>query len=146
MNQEFGNIFFGTDNVLRMAINEEGDVGIGTMVPTARLHVEGDTKFGSMGMPFNELREIYGTTSASTYYVDLTLPDGYNGNNTRVLSLEINFGGIMWMGLGFCQEGSPSPGYSISYVLNGTTMRIYYPNIDSFYSMPFRGLIMQIAP
>ena len=144
-NRELGDIIFGTDNVTRMVIDEDGDVGIGITTPTASLQVQGDTKFGSMGMPFNELREIYGTTHASTYYIDVNLPDGYNEDNTRVLSLEINYGGEMWFGLGFDQDDAPFPGYSISYVLNGTTIRIYYPNIDLFYSRGIRALIMQIA-
>lgn len=144
-NHEYGDLSFWTDNVIRMLIDQDGEVGIGTAYPNSTLHVDGDTRLGLFGVAIDELREIYGTTAASTYYVDIDLPNGFNQDNTRVVSLEIQFGGLMWMGLGFIQEGSPAPGYSISYVLNGTTMRIYYPNIDSFYSMPIRSLIMRTS-
>lgn len=122
-----------------------GNVGIGTQTPDATLDVIGDTKYGSNGVAFNELREFTGTTTA-TYFVTVTLPTGYNETNTRVLSVEINYNGSGWVGLGLQIDGSPSPGFGVSYFLDDTVMYIYYPNQGEFHSQAFRALIMQIAP
>ncbi|MEM8523618.1 MAG: tail fiber domain-containing protein [Bacteroidota bacterium] len=40
-NRKFGSLIFGTDNVERMSIIENGDVGIGTISPSANLHIKG---------------------------------------------------------------------------------------------------------
>ncbi|MEM9847047.1 MAG: tail fiber domain-containing protein [Bacteroidota bacterium] len=40
-NRKAGSLIFGTDNVERMAIIENGDVGIGTISPSANLHIKG---------------------------------------------------------------------------------------------------------
>jgi len=140
-NWEAAPIHFGTSNSFRMVISASGDVGIGTQTPTARLNVIGDTRFGSEGVAFNELREITGTTSG-TYFVTFPLPSGYTQANTRVLSLEINYLGDRWTGLGFNNLGN----YPTAYNIVGSTMTIYYPDLASFYSRAFRMLIMQIAP
>jgi len=143
-NNEAGPIIFGTSGAQRMTIEADGDVGIGVGLPTAKLHVEGDTKFGSNGVAFNEMREITGTTQAS-HYTSFTLPTGYSSANTRVLSVEINYSGVGWVGLGFNFQ-STTPIYSVSYQTSGTTFYLYYPDIAALHSRAYRILIMQIAP
>jgi hypothetical protein len=144
-NWEAGSLSLGTDNTSRMFIESEGDIGIGTSNPTSNLQVVGDTKFGSSGIGFTEIREITGTTQAASNYTQLTLPSGYNETNTRVLSLEINYNGDRWVGLGFNLQ-SATPIFNVSYLLNGTGMYIYYPDIAPMQSKAYRILIMQIAP
>ena len=144
-NYEAGPIIFGTSGAQRMTIEADGDVGIGVGLPTAKLHVEGDTKFGSDGVAFTELREITGTTAASSHYTSFTLPSGYSSTNTRVLSVEINYSGVGWVGQGFSFESTFSI-HPVSYQTSGTTFYLYYPDIAAMHSRAYRILIMQIAP
>ena len=121
---------------------DAGNVGIGTDIPAASLDVNGSAKIGTNGVIFNELREVTGTTHATNPWVSFTLPSGYNETNTRVLSIEINYLGDRWMGLGF--ENSDTD-QNISYSINETTMYIYYPeSVDYLNNRAFRVLIMQI--
>ena len=71
------------------------------------------------------------------------LPAGYTEDNTRVLSFQINYSGDRWVGLGF-DNGDVDR--SVSYLIDGTSMWIYYPDLSVFHSRAFRMLIMQIAP
>jgi hypothetical protein len=142
-NYESTPINFGTDATQRMTISAAGDVGIGIGTPTARLQVVGDTKFGSNGLSFNELQEVTGTTHATNDWISFTLPTGYDQNTTRVLSVEINYLGDRWTGLGM--ENGPGND-NVSYLIMGTTMYIYYPDLDYFKDRAYRALIMQIAP
>lgn len=141
-NWENGPIRFGTSNNQKMVIESGGDVGIGITNPTSKLQVVGDTKFGSNGVGFNEMREVTGTTDATLSYVFFTLPSGYSETNTRVLSLEINYNGDRWSGLGF----DASDLEPISYIINETTMYVYYPDSALLKGRAFRALIMLIAP
>ena len=141
-NYEAGPIIFGTNNTQRMIIEPAGDVGIGTTDPTATLEVQGDTKFGSNGVAFNELREVTGTTHATLDYIAFSLPAGYTETNTRVLSVEINYNGDRWAGLGL----DATTYRSLTYTINGTVMTIWYPDLSLCKSRAFRVLIMQIAP
>lgn len=124
-----------------------GDVGIGTQTPTATLDVEGDAKFGSNGIVFTEMREITGTTPATGHVATVTLPTGYHENNTRILSLEINWNGTMWTGLGYNTVGAVgTDSYNTSYRINEGILYIYYPELSYFSNRAYRILIMQIAP
>jgi hypothetical protein len=144
-NSENGPLRLGTNNLQRILIEPGGDVGIGASNPTATLEVNGDTKFGANGVRFNEMREVTGTTS-DTYLVSIALPSGYNEDNTRVLSLEIQWAGTMWVGMGMNNQTSLQPVNNISYLIYGSNMYIYYPNISQLHSRAFRALIIQIAP
>ena len=136
-------INFGTSASQRMVIESTGDIGIGTTNPTTNLQVVGDTKFGSNGVGFNEMREITGTTPATGYFTSFALPAGYTETNTRVLSLEIQYAGNRWAGLGF-DNGDVDR--SVSYIIDDSTMWIYYPDLSVFHLRAIRILIMQIAP
>jgi len=142
-NWENAPIHFGTNNNFRMTISAAGDVGIGTQTPDAKLHVIGDTKFGSTGVAFTEIREITGTTDPTLYWVSFSLPSGYNMGNTRVLSLEINYGGDRWMGTGFDDMNGER---SITYNIFNSTVYLYYPDIALLKNRAFRMLVMRIAP
>jgi len=143
-NSENGALRLGTNNTQRIIIEPAGDVGIGTSNPTSNLQVVGDTKFGVNGIAFTELREITGTTSASLYYVTLALPIGYTEANTRVISLQINYNGDRWVGLGYNNQSAAAPISPVSYLINGSTMWVYYPAIAQMHNRAFRILVMQV--
>jgi len=140
-NWELAPIHFGTNNSYRMVITGEGNVGIGTQTPDAKLEVIGDTKFGSNGVAFTEMREITGTTPATGEYATVALPSGYDENNTRVLSIEINYNGDRWTGLGY---NTTTPLRNTSYLMNGTILYIYFPEVSYLNNRAFRAIIMRV--
>lgn len=121
---------------------DEGYVGIGTDTPSEQLDVQGNVKFGSSGVVFSELREITGTTHATNYWTSLNLPAGYDENNCRVLSLQVQYNGDRWAGLGY---DAGSTYRSISYIINGSTLYLYIPDITPLKNKTFRILIMKIG-
>jgi hypothetical protein len=141
-NWENAPIHFGTNNNFRMTISAAGDVGIGTQTPDARLNVIGDTRFGSAGLAFTELRELTGTTDVTNDFTTITLPAGYDENTARVLSIEINYTGDRWSGLGMENSAGNE---NTTYLINGSTLYIYYPDLTVFKNRAVRVLIMQIA-
>lgn len=142
------NIFFRT-RISATAYSESitiagstGYVGIGDATPDATLDVEGTVKFGPTGKIFSEVREVTGTTGATSYYTSVAYPTGYSMANTRVLSVEINAGGTAWVGLGY--NSANTANIPISYNLASTTLYIMYPDLSSFHSKAFRVMLMRV--
>lgn len=142
-NYEDGDIRFGTNNLQRVTITEDGDLGIGTSSPSAKLDVRGSTKFGTSGVVFQELREFIGTTDATNNYVSVILPSGYTEDNTRLLSLEIKYADSRWVGTG--TDNASASHNSVSYYLNSNRLYLYYPDLSSYKSKKFRVLLMKMA-
>ena len=140
-NYEEGPIQFGTLNNTRMVIDSEGNVGIGTTRPNAKLDANGSAILGVSGMVISEIREITGTTGTGHSKV-ISYPSGYNYNNTRVLSLEINFNNTHWSSMGQWVGGS-TPGYTVSCSLRSDAILIYYPNTPEMQNKPFRMVLMK---
>jgi hypothetical protein len=73
----------GTDSsIVRMILATSGNVGIGTTSPAAKLHVNGNSKFGDRGSLINSIRAFtadlgQGNTGANTFTVNygVTYPD-----------------------------------------------------------------------
>ncbi len=85
-----GRITFYTNNTEKMTIKDNGNVGINTTNPQAKLDVNGSVKIGVNGIKFSELYELTGTTGiGGTDRVSVSYPTGYNKNNTRVISYEV---------------------------------------------------------
>lgn len=143
-NYEEAQINIGTNNTTQMIITEVGDVGIGTTSPDAKLDVDGSSKFGSNGVVFQEMREITGVTDDINNYVIISLPAGYNEDNTRILNIEINYAGDRWTGIG--SDNVSESHNSVSYIINNTNLYVYYPNLGSYKEKALRALIMRINP
>ncbi|MFO7616759.1 MAG: hypothetical protein R6V75_05875, partial [Bacteroidales bacterium] len=139
-NNENGDLYFGTNNLERMRIDKEGNVGIGDSSPDAKLDVNGTMTVGSSGFVFSDIREITGTTGTGSS-VTISYPSGYTQNNIRILSLEINYKGSSWIGLGGNQQNT-SINERVFYYL-GSSIMIYYPPIADFQSKSFRMLVMK---
>jgi hypothetical protein len=137
---ENAKLYFGTNNLERLSILGNGNVGIGDPTPDATLDVEGTVVFGSAGKVFSEIREITGTTSASGSYTTVSYPSGYTITNTRVLSLEINQLGSYWSTFGMYIIGNNSVGCSLS----SGSISLYYPNDASYQSKAYRMLLMKV--
>ena len=136
------NLVFGTTLKDRMTITGDGKVGIGTKTPSANLQVIGSTKLGITGVAITEMREFTGTlTTGGSLQVDY--PAGYTKDNTRVMSLEINYNGTGWIGL----AGTDVPANNISkafYYLDSTKIWIYYPNVAAFQNKKFRMILLKV--
>ena len=142
-NNENGKLYFGTNNLERMSILANGNVGIGDNTPEATLDVQGTVVFGSAGKIFSEIIEFTGTTGgAGTHYIQVSYPSGYTMTNSRVLSLEINATGPCWVGLGFTNGSTTA--VPISYNLTNTNIAIFYPDMSQFQSKAFRMMIMKV--
>jgi hypothetical protein len=142
MNYESGFIQFRTNGNRAMTIASNGNVGIGDAVPEATLKVTGTTKFGDHGTQFTEIKELSGKTDPTLNWKALTLPTGYTETNTRVLSIEINYLGNRWSGLGHDNGGGSNQ--STSYILNEGLLYLYYPNLSSYMDRNVRILLMKI--
>ena len=85
-----GRITFYTNDTEKMTIKDNGNVGINTINPQAKLDVNGSVKIGVNGIKFSELYELTGTTGiGGTDRVSVSYPTGYNKSNTRVISYEV---------------------------------------------------------
>lgn len=51
-------LIFGTNNTTRINVLATGEVGIGSVTPTAKLDVDGTTKFGTNGTIINEIIKV----------------------------------------------------------------------------------------
>ncbi|MEN8230784.1 MAG: hypothetical protein ABFS38_21690, partial [Bacteroidota bacterium] len=140
-NYEDGPIYIGTNNNARMIINSDGDVGIGTTTPDAKLDVSGSAKLGPSGVVFSEIREFTGTTGTGNA-IEVSYPSGYTYTNTRVLSLEVKYANAMWCSMGQHLGSSPSE-YKVSCTLKSTAIRIYYPDDATMHNKPFRMILMK---
>ncbi len=142
-NNENGDLYFGTNNLERMRINRDGRVGIGDYTPEATLDVEGTVVIGTEGKLFSEIREITGTTAASGGIKTISYPSGYNMSNIRVLSLEINYKGNSWIGLGGNQQNT-TINERIFYYLDSSNIWIYHPPVADFHNRAFRMMVMKV--
>jgi hypothetical protein len=136
---DWGRITIYTNNTEKMTIEDNGDVGIGTNNPDAKLDVNGDVRVGINGIKFSEIYELTGTTGGiGTSDITVPLPAGYSDVNTRVLCLEIStaFG---WISIG--NRIGPN---NLSYIIGGTSIAISYENSTVFQSRPFRILMMKV--
>jgi hypothetical protein len=142
-NNENGDLYFGTNNLERMRITKSGNVGIGDNTPDALFDVEGTVVIGSGGKVFSEIREITGTTGASGGYIKISYPSEYSMSNIRVLSMEINFRGNSWIGLGGTLNNT-STNERIFYYLDAISIWIYYPPLADFQKKAFRMMVMKV--
>lgn len=141
-NNENAKLYFGTNNLERLSILGNGNVGIGDATPDATLDVEGTVQIGVNGVSFSEIREITGTTGSGGN-LSMAYPSGYTKENMRVISLEINYNGNSWVGLG----GTDAPTTNVTkvfYYLTTTLIYIYYPSVSQFQSKAFRMLVMKV--
>lgn len=144
-NWELAPIYFGTNNLYRMTITGEGDVGIGTTTPDATLDVDGDAKFGTNGVVFSELIEIIGTTAASGTLSPIAFPSGYTQENTRIISAEINLGRFGWASIGGHFRALPATSlYNVSVFMNASYIYLYFPNDSDYHSQAYRILLMRV--
>jgi hypothetical protein len=129
----------GTTGSDIMSITGSGKVGIGNVAPDATLDVVGTVQIGSSGRIFSEIREITGITLASGNVTQVIYPSGYTVNNTRVLSLEINWNGTNWITL-----GAGSGDYYVQCFLNSSYILLYYPDDALYQSRAFRMMLMKV--
>ncbi len=131
--------------------HESGYVGINVSDPRVALEIDGrllvseETELlGSLsigtGVQIEQIVEFRGTTENSGDFSTYSYPDGYNKNNTRVISAEIQHPGGSWLGIA---TGSSLD--RIRVALLDTAIRIFHPPLNDYQNRPFRLLLMRVA-
>ncbi len=135
----FGRLAIFTSDSEKMSILSNGNVGINTSTPTAKLEVNGDVKIGANGVKFSEIIELTGTTDLTgTSSIYIGYPTGYTAENSRVLSLEILDPHGGWVANGFYYSNGSVHCYLWSQI------KIGYPDNSNFHSRPFRLVLMKV--
>ena len=91
-----------------MSILANGNVGIGDNTPEATLDVQGTVVIGSAGKIFSEIREVTGLLQLQDPIRQYLSLQDIQIENSRVLSVEINYNGANWNTLGMYYAGLTS--------------------------------------
>ena len=104
-----------------------------------------NTRLGPNGKYIAEILEIAGTTGGDNH-IHIPYPDGYNHDNTRVLSAEINYDNGEWVSMGYSWTTN-TPGYTFVETLwcslQSDNIKLTYPLIGSLQERPFRITLMK---
>ena len=135
INYEDHHLHIGTNGNNDITIEDGGQIGIQTTSPGANLDVNGDVILGESGTRFMEIQEITGTTSSTLWNITVSYPSGWNKDNTRVLSCEIQNDSGAWYGV--------SDAYKIyGYIINTGNITISYG--EGFKNNPYRIIAMKM--
>ena len=129
----------GDDNVL-MQINDDGASGVAVV---ASLNVgDNGIQLGSTGSPFIEIQEITGTTVSSGSITTVSLPTGFTGTNSRILSAEIYNGSLnAWE----CQGGDLAQApFFVSLDNTVDNLNIYHFASPPYTSTSYRIVLMKM--
>ncbi len=91
---------------------------------------------GNDGLVMKDFVELTDTTDADDDYLYIDYPEGYDQDNTRVLSVEVKYMGATWMNMG--KNGDVSVG------LGGTKIYLYYTDANTYKGKPYRLIIAKI--
>jgi hypothetical protein len=132
-----GMILRTNGNVDRVAINNQGNVGIGTNTPTTKLEVNGFTKLGS-DAPAVKMKKYTGTTAA-TQGGSVDLVHGLTTSKILSVTVLIEYQSGIWIPTSY----SNVPGYSANFLVNATAVRVINEtgNSASILNKPMKILI-----
>lgn len=91
---------------------------------------------GNDGLVMKDFVELTDTTDAVDNYLHIDYPDGYNQDNTRIISFEVKYMGATWMNMG--KNGDISVG------LGGTKIYLYYTDANTYKDKLYRLIIAKI--
>jgi hypothetical protein len=111
-----------------------GNVGVGTTDPSENLQVEGGFKVGASGVVYDEMMELTGQTSSMGYSSNISYPEGYDMENTRVLSCELKYNGTEWISINEHWD----------YELKSTGIKLNHPDAVAYHLTPYRLLIAKV--
>lgn len=120
-----------------------GNVGINNTSPDAKLDVNGTVKIGANGVKISEIFELTGTLYGPPSNVtSINYPAGYNSENSRVLSLEIETSPDVWVALGYYHDSYPN--LSVSCVLAENNITIGYAYNLAVQNQKFRLILAKV--
>jgi hypothetical protein len=135
-------ILFQSDDDTKMSIFPGGQIGIGNSNPSANLHVTGKTKIGGpQAAGISEIRLLSGQLSSDDFETFVSLPSGYNEDNTMVLSLQIISDNATFS-IGYFYE--PTDNRSVSYLISGSRLSILVPMDSHYYGDRYRVLLLNL--
>jgi len=134
-----GAVHLTTNDVPKLTIINNGNVGIGTTVPTTKLVVNGATKLGT-DAPAIKMKKLTGTTSA-TQGGQTSIAHGIN--SAKILAVNVLVQYLAIAGFDVPPSYNANPGYEFDYFITSTEV-IVWPktgNSNSILSKPIKILI-----
>ena len=92
--------------------------------------------FSNNAKVMKDFIEVTGTTDDADHYMHIDYPEGYDQNNTRVLSFEVKYLNATWMGIG--RSGDISVG------LGSSKIYLYYIDAANYKNKPYRLIIAKL--
>lgn len=105
------------------------------------MHAKNATKaesvqLGNNGTVLKDFIEVKGITDDTDDYMHVDYPEGYDQDNSRILSFEVKYMNATWMNMG--RSGDISVG------LGPTKMYLYYTDAANYKNKPYRLIIAKL--
>ncbi|MBN2681991.1 MAG: hypothetical protein JXR58_05750 [Bacteroidales bacterium] len=125
--------------------NMVSDKNVSIAGANAAIEVDGGAVFGTEtnALKIMDIIEVTGTTDPIMDATIFPMPAGWNGENTRVLFLEIKYNNNVWYGGNMPAYGvNEEPGYFFESVNN--EFWIQYPSEPEYLGKPYRVIFMKV--
>jgi hypothetical protein len=134
-----GSVHLTTNAGPKLTVINNGNVGIGTTVPTTKLEVNGATKLGT-DAPAIKMKKLTGTTSA-TQGGQTNIAHGLN--STKILAVNVLVQYLATAGFDVPPSYNANPGYEFDYYISSTDVIVWLKtgNSANILSKPIKILV-----